>query len=109
MSIRSDGKKAVTHIKELVSEGKKVLIACRLETGRTHQIRVHLSSFGHAVLGDPLYSQGDWAQGPMHLHAAFLRFVPPGGTEEVTVFCPPPQEFTMREHCDQVKMDPWEK
>ncbi len=50
------GKLAVTHIEKVESLGKFSLITCRLETGRTHQIRIHLAELGHPVCGDPVYS-----------------------------------------------------
>ena len=57
--VRSGGKAAITHYRVLDEFGKlAALVQCRLETGRTHQIRVHLSSIGHSVMGDPLYGGG---------------------------------------------------
>jgi 23S rRNA pseudouridine1911/1915/1917 synthase len=64
MAVRPDGRTAVTHWEVLETyqgaDGKPVasLIACRLETGRTHQIRVHLAHIGHPLLGDEVYGQG---------------------------------------------------
>ena len=54
------GRHAVTHwrVVERFGAARRSLIACRLETGRTHQIRVHLASIGHPLLGDPVYGQG---------------------------------------------------
>ena len=51
------GKWAVTHYNVLEELDGCALVECRLETGRTHQVRVHLSSIGHALLGDPLYGR----------------------------------------------------
>src|SRR4051794_37776040 len=51
------GKRAVTHWKRLESLNESALIECRLETGRTHQVRVHMASIGHALLGDPVYGR----------------------------------------------------
>jgi 23S rRNA pseudouridine1911/1915/1917 synthase len=64
MAVRANGRNAITHWQVLEryrgSDGKPVasLIACRLETGRTHQIRVHLAHIGHPLLGDPVYGPG---------------------------------------------------
>ena len=70
---RVDARKAVTHYKLLESFGRKraklpgdavaSLLECRLETGRTHQIRVHLSSISHPLIGDPLYGRGPGLSG----------------------------------------------
>jgi 23S rRNA pseudouridine1911/1915/1917 synthase len=51
------GKRAVTHVKPLEALGDYTLIECRLETGRTHQIRIHLSELGHPLCGDKVYNQ----------------------------------------------------
>jgi 23S rRNA pseudouridine1911/1915/1917 synthase len=64
MTVRADGRAAITHYEVLErflgSDGEPVasLIACRLETGRTHQIRVHLAAIGHPLLGDQVYGAG---------------------------------------------------
>ncbi len=60
MAIRDDGKHAVTYVQnpEVFGEGLASKIRCRLETGRTHQIRVHLNHIGHPLLGDPVYGRG---------------------------------------------------
>jgi 23S rRNA pseudouridine1911/1915/1917 synthase len=62
MAVRPDGKlgakPALTHFKRRKFVGDATLLECRLKTGRTHQIRVHLSHIGHPVIGDPVYAQG---------------------------------------------------
>lgn len=78
MAVVSGGKPAITHFKVLERFKKFTLVECTLETGRTHQIRVHMSYIGYPVLGDPLYGPrkvyGDTGQ---FLHAKTLGFVHP--------------------------------
>ena len=79
MAVVKDGRNAVTHYKVLERLGKFTLVELRLETGRTHQIRVHMSHIGHPLLGDPVYGpkkQAFSAEGQI-LHAKVLGFVHP--------------------------------
>ena len=71
-------------------------IQCRLETGRTHQIRVHLASIGHPILGDTVYGAKKPYPGlaGQCLHARRLSFLHPRTGERVTVECPLPDYFT---------------
>jgi len=69
------GKEAITHITVLERYKKHTLVEARLETGRTHQIRVHLAHIGHPVLGDPIYGVGKGDK--QILHAKSLRFIHP--------------------------------
>ncbi len=76
---RISGREAITHYEVLHNYGKYAYIKCKLETGRTHQIRVHMASIGHPLLGDELYSS---ARPPFRLqgqclHAKVLGFVHP--------------------------------
>jgi 23S rRNA pseudouridine1911/1915/1917 synthase len=80
------GKHAVTHFKTLEPLAAATLIECRLETGRTHQVRVHMSSIGHPLLGDPVYGRAPPRLRPIlsalgferqALHAAELGFLHP--------------------------------
>jgi 23S rRNA pseudouridine1911/1915/1917 synthase len=80
------GKRAVTHWKRLDVLGDAALVECRLETGRTHQVRVHMASLGHPLLGDPVYGRAGKTHGKLlkdlefhrqALHAAELGFVHP--------------------------------
>ena len=80
------GKRAVTHWRRLEPLNDAALVECRLETGRTHQVRVHMASIGHPLLGDPVYGRGKSVhrqllnQLDFHrqaLHAAGLGFVHP--------------------------------
>ena len=82
----SRGKHAVTHYSTLSRLDGSALVECRLETGRTHQIRVHMASIGHALLGDPVYGRPDSRLRPLlqrlsftrqALHAALLGFIHP--------------------------------
>jgi len=75
------GREAITHVEPVLALRGATLVACRLETGRTHQIRIHLSEAGHPVLGERVYIRGyagPLIQGPrLMLHAAELGFVHP--------------------------------
>jgi 23S rRNA pseudouridine1911/1915/1917 synthase len=84
------GKHAVTHYRTLEVMQNAALVECRLETGRTHQLRVHLASTGHALLGDPVYGSSSSRLRPLlislgfnrqALHAAVLGFVHPVSAE----------------------------
>lgn len=70
------------------------LLECRLLTGRTHQVRVHLAAIGHPVAGDSLYGgrRSNEAVRPL-LHATFLSFPHPRSDERCTLVCPPPADF----------------
>lgn len=92
----TNSKDAITHIRVLERYPKASLIRCRLETGRTHQIRVHLSYIGHPVVNDPVYghkSLVDKEFGQM-LHAEKLGFVHPTTKEYMEFTAPVPQRFT---------------
>ena len=93
---RKDGRRAVTHWTVLGRYNGFTHIQCRLETGRTHQIRVHMASIGHPLVGDPVYG-GNRKSLPglagQCLHARKLRFVHPSTRELVEVECPLPDWF----------------
>lgn len=100
MTVRPDGRPAVTHVRRLERWRAADLLEIRLETGRTHQIRVHLAHVGHPIVGDPVYGGGGerrtsgpdrhWARElaarvqRQFLHAAELRFRHPASGEAVT-------------------------
>ncbi len=71
------GRHAITHISVLKSYSKHTLVHCELKTGRTHQIRVHLSSVGHPIVGDPLYNTINPSQEGQYLCAYHLEFIHP--------------------------------
>ena len=89
--VRDHGKRAVTHVRPVASSKAGSVVAITLETGRTHQIRVHLSAIGHPVAGDWLYGT-DSAARPM-LHAAALAMAHPLTGEPVRVAAPVPGDF----------------
>ena len=79
MAVRKDGKEAVTHFKVLKRYNKYTLLEVKIDTGRTHQIRVHMAEIGHPVVGDMVYSNGKnefGVEGQM-LHAKSLDFKHP--------------------------------
>ena len=86
---------AVTHWEVLGRYGQYTHLRCRLETGRTHQIRVHMAYINHPIAGDPLYGPGKPELGltSQCLHAKELTFLHPRTGEEITVSCPLPEEF----------------
>ena len=103
------GRHAATHWRLEEALGPAALIACRLETGRTHQIRVHMASIGHPLLGDSAYGAGFKtkaarlseaakaalaALGRQALHASVLGFEHPQTGERLRFERPPPEDFT---------------
>jgi len=100
--LRDGGRHAVTHYEPVRSLTGHTLCRLRLETGRTHQIRVHMSYIGHPVLGDPVYGGGQTPFEKKHpalfhgqcLHAGEISFMHPASGEQVTFRCNPPQDFT---------------
>ena len=93
--IRDDGKPSLTHYRVLERESGAALLRLRLETGRTHQIRVHLSAIGCPVLGDFLYGQElpDLLPGRFALHSAYMRFVHPLSGKIMELESPLPEEL----------------
>lgn len=94
MAVVAGGKRAVTHFKVLEQYPGYSLVQCRLETGRTHQIRVHLAYIGHPVAGDPLYGPRKTLKGHgQFLHAAVLGFRHPRSKKWLEFSVKPPLIF----------------
>jgi 23S rRNA pseudouridine1911/1915/1917 synthase len=108
MAMRQEGKFARTHYKVLKFFGKHAtLVECRLETGRTHQIRVHLTAKGHPLIGDTLYGKpprflllflktylsNQWPLGRHALHAKELSFIHPTTHERLSFSAPLPEDM----------------
>ena len=94
-----DSRLAITFVKPIAPLAGATLVECRLETGRQHQIRIHLSEAGTPLLGEPIYVRGSWLKGakerarrPM-LHAVELGFVHPGTRKELRFTAEPPPDF----------------
>jgi len=104
MAVQSEGrgKHAVTHYRVLETLTASALVECRLETGRTHQVRVHMSHIGHPLLGDPVYRTRAKALGTIlnalafqrqALHAASLGFIHPVTNERLDFESPLPADM----------------
>ena len=95
---QNHSRKAITHYTVAERLGRYTYVKCRLETGRTHQIRVHMASIGHPVAGDPVYGKPVKGLPGQCLHAGLLGFVHPITGESLVFTVPPPQAF-----CDFLK------
>ena len=95
MGVVANGKRAVTHYKVIKELDDCSVIEVRLETGRTHQIRVHMSYIGHPLLGDSVYSNGKNKYGfvGQALHAKILGFIHPSTGEYMEFSSNLPEEF----------------
>lgn len=93
MAVVPGGKDALTIFRPLGPCAGGTLCLVRLQSGRTHQIRVHALAAKAPVRGDKLYAHASWSDGPMQLHAAFLRFKHPITGDWMEHYCPPPDDF----------------
>ena len=94
--VRENGKPAVTHFKVLERFGEYTLVECQLETGRTHQIRVHMTSIGHPLINDPKYGpkkSSPFAINGQALHSLQLTLTHPVTKEEMTFTAPIPTDM----------------
>ncbi|MDO4812730.1 MAG: RluA family pseudouridine synthase [Eubacteriales bacterium] len=96
MAVVAGGRNAVTHWEVIARYPGYTHVRCRLETGRTHQIRVHMAYIGHPILGDTVYGNKKSVPGltGQCLHAVGLQFLHPRTGELVQLSCPLPEEFT---------------
>jgi len=92
---QKNSRRAVTHWEVIARYPGVTHLRCRLETGRTHQIRVHLAHIGHPILGDTVYGNKKPVPGltGQCLHATGLRFIHPRTGQPVELTCPRPEEF----------------
>jgi len=100
-NVESRGKLAVTHIEKVERHGRYSLVTCRLETGRTHQIRIHLAELGHPVVGDPVYGGECNELGRLALHAAELGFRHPATNKHLHLSMSLPDD--LRQFIDREK------
>ena len=96
MAVRADGREAITHFKVVERFGNYTLVECILETGRTHQIRVHMASIGHSIVGDKTYGikKEKFNLNGQLLHAKTIGFVHPSTGEMMTFSSNLPDYFT---------------
>lgn len=96
MSVQSNNsKEAVTHVFSEKILNDRTLVRCELETGRTHQIRVHLAYIKHPIVGDPLYGNKKDGEFGQHLHAYKLKLTHPRTKEIMEFKVEPPKEFDL--------------
>jgi 23S rRNA pseudouridine1911/1915/1917 synthase len=91
--VSASGDHAVTHYELLEQFAEAALVRLKLETGRTHQIRVHMSYLGHPLLGDELYGGGRTWINRQALHGESLTFLHPYGKDRISVIAPWPEDF----------------
>ena len=95
MAVTKYGKNAVTHFKVIGRHNNYTLLEIKIETGRTHQIRVHLAQIGYPIIGDTVYSNGknEWGVVGQCLHAKSIRFKHPITGKEMFIEAPLPEYF----------------
>ena len=93
MAVVEDGKHAITHMKVLKRYDGYTLVSCVLETGRTHQIRVHMAYIGYPIHNDPIYSKKEADSFGQFLHSYKMNFIHPITKKEMEFICPLPKHF----------------
>ena len=93
MAVIEEGKHAVTHYQVLKRNDKYTLVSCILETGRTHQIRVHMAYIGYPIHNDPVYSKREATSFGQFLHSYKMNFIHPITKKEMEFTCPLPKYF----------------
>jgi ribosomal large subunit pseudouridine synthase D (EC 5.4.99.-) len=106
MAVVSNGREAVTHYSVVARFARHTLVRCALETGRTHQIRVHMQSIGHPLVGDSVYNRSRANDVPcarnfqrQALHATQLGLIHPVTGEMMTWQAEPPDDFARLVEC----------
>ena len=92
-AVGEQGDRAVTHWETVATDGEKSLVRVWLETGRTHQIRVHFASIGMPLVGDGMYGTDEMKLGHQLLHCAKVSFVQPVTGERMTLEAPMPEDM----------------
>lgn len=95
MAVNKNGKVAITHFRVIERFGNYTYLEVKIETGRTHQIRVHLSEIGYPIVGDEIYSNGknEWNVKGQCLHARSLKFKHPISGKNIFIEAPLPKYF----------------
>lgn len=99
----TNSKRAVTHVKLLKRYEHYTLIECKLETGRTHQIRVHMAYIGYPLFNDPVYGTEKIKGFGQFLHSSEITFTEPITKEKLSFSCPLPKEF--QEFLDELEKE----
>ncbi|MDD6275654.1 MAG: RluA family pseudouridine synthase [Clostridia bacterium] len=99
-AVGDSGDRAVTHWTVIKQNDSSSLVRVKLETGRTHQIRVHFASIGHSLVGDSLYGTDEENIGHQLLHCASVSFIHPVTGEKITLNAPMPED--MQKEADKI-------
>lgn len=91
--VNSNGQSAITHYETIKEYESYSIVSVNIETGRTHQIRVHFAYNGHPILGDTLYGKSSNLISRQSLHAYKLSFIHPVTNEEITIIAPIPSDM----------------